>query len=131
MDTKVISVANAVPGMIVADDILTFNNILLIDNGSPLTDRVITRLKFYNIEEIKILYDETAHKIENEVSQPDPVAVPVIAQTKEFKEFNTAMNDFVNSFKTTLNDIFVKGDDVDPVHLLKQVNNVLTKSRNL
>ena len=130
MDTKVISVAYAVAGMIVADDILTFNTILLIDNGSPLTDRVITRLKFYNIEEIKILYDETAHKIENEVSQPDPVAVPVIAQTKEFKEFNTAMNDFVNSFKTSLNDIFVKGDDVDPVHLLKQVNNVLSKSRN-
>lgn len=130
LNTKVISVANAVPGMIVADDILTFNNILLIDSGSPLTDRVITRLKFYNIEEINILYDETAQKIEKEVTKQAPVAVPVVSQTQEFKEFNGAMNDFVKSFKTSLNDIFVKGDDVDPVHLLEQVNHVLSKSRN-
>lgn len=130
LETKIISVTNAVPGMIVAEDILTFNNILLIDSGSPLTDRVITRLKFYNIEEIKILYDETAHKIESKAAQPTSVAVPLIAQTKEFKEFNTAMNDFVNSFKTSLHDIFVNGEDVDPVHLLKQINNVLSKSRN-
>ena len=68
MKTKAISVNSAVPGMIVAEDILTFNNILLIDSGSPLTDRVITRLKFYNIEEITILYDENTHHIENDIS---------------------------------------------------------------
>lgn len=130
METKVISVDSAVPGMIVAEDILTFNNILLIDSGSPLTDRVITRLKFYNIDEISILYDEKAHKMEKETAAPNPVATYVIAQTKEFKEFNSAMNDFVKSFKTSLNDIFVNGEDVDPVHLLEQVNHILSKSRN-
>ena len=87
LETKAISVNSAVPGMIVAEDILTFNNILLIDSGSPLTDRVITRLKFYNIEEITILYDENTHHIENDISVANPVATPVVAQTKEFKEF--------------------------------------------
>ena len=130
LKTKAISVNSAVPGMIVAEDILTFNNILLIDSGSPLTDRVITRLKFYNIEEITILYDENTHHIENDISVANPVATPVVAQTKEFKEFNSEMNEFVKSFKTTLNDIFINGDDVDTVALLKQVNHILSKSRN-
>ena len=48
--TEFIAVSDALPGMIVASDIYTFNNILLIDKGASLTDRVITRLMFYNID---------------------------------------------------------------------------------
>ena len=129
MKTKVISVNNAIPGMIVADDILTFNNILLIDSGSPLTDRVITRLKFYNIDEITILHNE-----EDEITEDTPITPQVttsaIIPSKEFREFNNAMTDFVHSFKTSLNDIFINGEDVDTDNLLLQVNNILSKSRN-
>ena len=55
LNTKFIPVSDAIPGMIVAEDIYTFNNILLIDRGASLTDRVITRLMFYNIEQIEIV----------------------------------------------------------------------------
>ena len=94
MKTKVISVNNAIPGMIVAEDILTFNNILLSDSGSPLTDRVITRLKFYNIDEITIIYDEEETALEEPTVSTPTLSTSNVIPSKEFKEFNTAMTDF-------------------------------------
>ena len=40
----------ASPGMVIANDIYTFNNQLIIPTGTVLTDKVITRLKFYSIK---------------------------------------------------------------------------------
>ena len=58
MALKTISTNEAVPGMIVSQDIYTFNNQLLIGARTPLTDRIITRLKFYSIGEIEIIEGE-------------------------------------------------------------------------
>ena len=39
----------AVPGMIVANDIYTMNNQLIITKGTELNEKVITKLRFYSI----------------------------------------------------------------------------------
>ena len=54
MKTQRIPTSQAAPGMIVADDVYTFNNQLIISAGTSLTDKMITRLKFYSIKNVLI-----------------------------------------------------------------------------
>ena len=54
MNTKIINTALVVPGMKVAQDVHSFSDQLIIPAGTVLTDRIITRLKFYMVPEIRI-----------------------------------------------------------------------------
>lgn len=56
MKTFHINLSLAEPGMVVAEDIYSSNDQLIISEGSALTDHVITRLKFYAITSFRI-YD--------------------------------------------------------------------------
>ncbi|MBD5465331.1 MAG: hypothetical protein HDR22_05865, partial [Lachnospiraceae bacterium] len=46
---KKINVADLIPGMITAEDVYTYNNQLIVQKGTELTDKTITRLEFYSI----------------------------------------------------------------------------------
>ncbi|MBE5960414.1 MAG: hypothetical protein E7256_03355 [Lachnospiraceae bacterium] len=48
----------AIPGMVVGEDIYTFSNQLIIPKGSRLSDKMISRLKFYSIPELVIESEE-------------------------------------------------------------------------
>jgi hypothetical protein len=61
MKTAKIPVSQLTPDMIVADSVYTFNNQLIIQEGTRLSDKIITRLKFYSIDLIRILVEETEH----------------------------------------------------------------------
>ncbi len=133
MHTKTIAVSEAQPGMLVANDIYTFNNKLLISSNTPLSDRIITRLKFYAISEIEII-DDGGAKTEEELGIPKgeegKTYSSVIRLTPEYHQFSEAMQEFTSDFKTSLNDIFINGKDVDTNKLLMQVDDVLSESRN-
>ena len=58
MNTKIIPTEEAVPGMIVAEDILGLQDYLIIPANSELTNHSITRLKFYAVDQISIIVDE-------------------------------------------------------------------------
>lgn len=53
-----ISISQAVPGMMAAVDVYTFNNQLIIAKGTKLTDTIITRLKFYSVTDLNILSED-------------------------------------------------------------------------
>jgi putative nucleotidyltransferase with HDIG domain len=144
MSTVIISTNEVVPGMVVAQDIYTFSNQLLIGARTPLTDRIITRLKFYAIGEIEILDDEEAATVngnEEYLQHKDkPILFPEsvdispthledVAATEEFKNFSKSYEDFSEEFKTSLDDVISKGKDVNTTKLLMQVNSVLSEGR--
>ena len=58
MKTKTIATKEAVPGMIVAEDIFGLQDYLIIPAHSELTNHSITRLKFYAIQQIEIETNE-------------------------------------------------------------------------
>lgn len=151
MGLKIISTNEAVPGMIVSQDIYTFNNQMLIGARTPLTDRIITRLKFYSINEVEIIEDDSLVK-EEPISPPNQEANPVlksstitgmsnsansvfyshmdeVKSSEEFKKFSASYEDFSEEFKSSLNDIVSKGKDVNTTKLLMQINSVLKESR--
>lgn len=71
--------------MIVAEDIYSFTDQLIIGVGTPLTDRIITRLKFYSIDTLLVYQTEgaktaakpaaSAHQPAAENKPPVPEAV--------------------------------------------------------
>ena len=52
MKTTRIFASQAVPGMVVAEDVYTFNNQMIIAAGTTLDDKMITRMKFYSVATI-------------------------------------------------------------------------------
>ena len=58
MNTTRIFASQAVPGMVVAEDVYTFNNQLIIAAGTTLDDKMITRMKFYSVATIVIKKEE-------------------------------------------------------------------------
>lgn len=128
MKIKTISIRQAKPDMIVATDIYNDSNQLVISKGIALTDRIITRLKFYSIKTLPIIIiEKTGEKelVDNLTSQSQ--------RTKEsvtFKKFKTSFTDSVQSFKGELNKLSSNDSDVDIPILLEHTNSILKNCRN-
>lgn len=118
------------PGMKAAEDVYTYNNQLIITANTVLTDKIITRLRFYSVTDIKIAVEDNA---------PDEIpAVPMREQTylqkkresTEFRLFLKDMEASVNNFKTNLKMISEKTPTLDTDLLVYDVKSVLSKCRN-
>ena len=59
-----IDVAELVPGMVVAENIISFSNQLIYPAGYRLTDKAITKLTFYSVPFVCV-EDESDHFIQN------------------------------------------------------------------
>ena len=129
LKTEFIPVSDAMPGMIVASDIYTFNNILLIDKGASLTDRVITRLMFYNIDEIEIVSSPDLDILSDNFDL-DSLDTVSEEEKKVIAEFSKTTSECVSSFKASLSNTFVDNKELDTVQLLDELNGLLTKTRN-
>ena len=128
-----ISMRQAKPGMIVADDIYNSSNQLVISKGIMLTDRIITRLKFNSIIEFNIIVSEG-----KDTSEPQKAPEPVIEisysekvrTSAEFKEFQQSFNQKVDSFKGELDKLSDANEPIDISGLLEHTSDLLEKSRN-
>lgn len=130
MHWKKIQTNQAVPGMIAAEDIYTYNNILIISRNTSLTDRIITRLKFYSIYEIPVfIKDEVKTNVTPESEEQDTYYSSV-RNTPEYKQFHQSYMSTVGSFKESIDDVIINGKDIDTTSLLFDTNRVLGQSRN-
>lgn len=133
MELKKIYTSQAVPGMIVANDVYTFNNQLIISQNTRLTDRIITRLKFYSVYDIPIFIND---EVELREKQPDAKEADSesyyesVRKTPEFKSFNSSFTTSVNDFKEVADEVVTKNADINESILYSQTKKVLDKSRN-
>lgn len=130
MKTKRILVDQAVPGMIVASDVYSFNNLLILNKETTLTDRIITRLKFYSINDFSVFID---------IGKPTEINIkhaPIISHTKEirespeFKQFNQTFVKTLDSFRDTLDDTVGNKLSLDAETLFDSAMTILSESRN-
>lgn len=128
MKIKKITTAKAVPGMIVADDIYTDNNQKIISKDTYLTDRIITRLKFYAIREFTITEPEDKDKAPIEKKQLS--YSERVRNTIEFKKFNSTFLATAKEFKASLDSIINVGSEVNIDNLLTETNTILSHCRN-
>lgn len=127
---KKINVANLIPGMITAEDIYTYNNQLIVQKGTELTDKTITRLEFYSIINVWIEEEEPVSKtslqqIADEEKWPYS---KLIQATPEFKEYKANFDDLVEDFSQYLNDVVNKSIPIEPTEILKRTVGLLDTS---
>lgn len=127
MKTKRILTSRAKPGMVIAEDVYTYNNQLIIGKDTMLTNRAITRLKFYSITDIKIHLDVVKMEpIETQISFTEE-----IKQTFEYQAFAEKHSAMVSNLKTQLGSFVNKeSDTIDIDTLSTYIQEVIAETRN-
>jgi hypothetical protein len=115
--------SQAIPGMIVAENIFTQDNHLIISEDTKLTDKIITRLEFYSIFDISV-YSDT------DISDAEPELVKntyydEIRKSEAFQRFHLAYMNAVAEFKNTFDHIVSEQEEIDTDKLLSDVSKIL------
>lgn len=127
----------AEPGMTLGKDIVN-SGYLIAEKGTVLTDRVITRLKFYSISEIVIVVSEdqqTAEvqkQVDSKATPSDSVASYVgrIKASPEYRIFTQTFYSSFISFKGQLNEVVENKAPLQTDLLLADVSKIFASCKN-
>ena len=120
-----------VPGMVVAEDVYTYNNQLVLLKDTELTDKAITKLEFYSILSIRIKGDSAPVSESADDVPPEEMSYSQrIKASPEFKEFKQSFENSVDDFRGQVNDILTvsPGNSVDTDALLDNTNSLISKA---
>ena len=113
-----IDVAELVPGMVVAENIISFSNQLIYPAGYRLTDKAITKLTFYSVPFVCV-EDESDHFTYSEMKSYSER----VRSTPEFQHFAEEFEKDVYKFKNFLNDVVEKNVPLDIHDILQDIFN--------
>lgn len=148
MAAKRILTSRAAENMVVADDVYTTDDKLVIPEGTVLTEEIIKSLKEYGIFAIRIKVDEEDEgtPLENDSEEEETketVETPKrrtqeeqqnylrqIKESKEFEEFHSAFIDSVDNLKSLFNKVVMHNEEIDSKAILEDVENVVDRGRN-
>ena len=121
---------NLIPGMVVSEDVYTYNNQLVLLKDTELTDKSITKLEFYSILSVRVKEDIGASTPLEEISKEEMSYSQRIKASPEYKEFKANFEGAVDQFKGQVNNLLTtsKGSKVDTDGLLKDTNDLLVKT---
>lgn len=123
-----ILMSQAVPGMIVAEDVFTKDDHLIIGKDTTLTDKMITRLTFYSILDLKVysISQETNH----DISLEKDTYYEKIKASESFQRFHLAYQNAVGDIKDTLDQAITSNIDLDINHLLEETTKILKQCKS-
>ncbi len=119
---KRVNTSDLVPGMVTAEDVLNYNNQLILPKGLILTDKTITKLAFYSILQIRV-EDESVET--NDDSFYEPSYSEKIKQSPEFIRFKKEFETDVDNFKNVVNEVVEKGTSFHIDQLMNHTLNIL------
>lgn len=111
--------------MTVASDVYTSNNQLIITKGTLLNDKLIARLRFYNIYGLLVY-----RKDNNPEAIKEESYLEMVRSTPDFKKFNHSYLDTVNNVENNFNHITQGSGEFDVDNLLSETNRILKEGRN-
>jgi putative nucleotidyltransferase with HDIG domain len=123
MNIRKILVSQALPGMMVAADIFTKDNHLIIAKDTTLTDKIITRLEFYSVFDLFIF--DVSSNFQGEISIEKNTYFETIKKSESFRRFHMAYKSAVESFKNSLDHIVLEQKEIDTDQLLSDVSKIL------
>lgn len=125
MEAVRIRTDQAAVGMIVAADIYSSNDQLIITKGTRLDERMITRLRFYNIYGLYIYNGDPEEEATKEESY-----IEALRSTPEFKKFNRTYVESVNKVENNFQSIIDGEVQLDIERLLEETDKVLREGRS-
>ncbi len=116
-----------VPGMIISEDVYTYNNQLILPKDMVLTDKAITKLEFYSILSVRIK-EETANITPDTVPQKEASFSEKIKASAEYRKFKKTFDESVESFSSSINDIVTRRSNghVDTETMLAEPTKLLS-----
>ena len=152
MAAKRILTSRATQNMIVADDVYTSDDKLVIPEGTVLTEDIIDSLKEYGVFAIRIKVDddgnnaaaenekvtpagdealnEQRQEIKNSAKQEHESFLKQVKESKEFEVFHSAFVDSVDNLKNVFSKVVMHNEQIDGESILSDVENVVSKGRN-
>ena len=152
MAAKRILTSRATQNMIVADDVYTSDDKLVIPEGTVLTEDIIDSLKEYGVfairnkvdddgnnaaaENEKVMPDgeevlkEQRQEIKNSAEQEHESFLKQVKESKEFEVFHSAFVDSVDNLKNVFSKVVMHNEQIDGESILSDVENVVSKGRN-
>lgn len=125
---KRLSILQLVPGMIVAQPVLSYDKQQVLPAGTVLTDKLITKLDLYGI--ITVYVQDTVPDAENlPIAPREPSYSQRIKSSESFQKFKTGYDLNVDSFRTVVNDVLQRNAPLDVTTLLNDTLSMLSKDR--
>ena len=118
-----LEISELAPGMIVAENIMSFRDELIYPAGYRLTPKAITKLRFYSVPFICIEDDNDRFSYEEIKTYSERVR-----STPEFQQFAEEFEKDVYKFKNALNDVVEKNAPLDIHDLLQDTLALLHNS---
>ena len=121
---KKLSTLQLVPGMIVADDVMTPNHQMVLPKDTLLTDSLITKLELYGILTVHVKDDVIPP--ESEPLPGIPSYFERIKSSPEFQAFKASYEIEADAFKNMINNVVKKHTQLDISELLNRSLRMVT-----
>lgn len=116
-----ISLQQVRSGMITADDILSPSGQRIIEKNTTLNQRLISRLKLYNIKRVCVIITEDVAQELNAKAEKNKPLNPE-KNTQEFKTFHRTYQDMANDLEAAFQTIIENPySDYDPSPIIEQI----------
>lgn len=126
MEALRIRTDEAVAGMIVAADIYSSSDQLIIAKGTKLDERMITRLRFYNIYGLFVYIG----KPEEEEFHKEESYIEALRSTQEFKKFSRTYVKSVGKVENSFQDIINSENETNFDNLMDEIDRILKEGRS-
>jgi len=120
---KRINTSALVPGMIIAEDVFTYSNQMILAKGLVLTDKAITKLEFYSI--LNVLVENDVAPVKKAAVEDDTPYSQKVKNSTEFKEFKAKFDLEIMSFQKSINSIISKNEPFNADYLYAQATSLI------
>lgn len=127
---KRLSTLQLLPGMVVAQDVLSFNRQLVMAKGTILTDKLITKLDLYGI--LTVFVEDAVAETDEPIAAPEekgPSYSERVQKSPVFKKFKADYELNVDSFKDVLNSVVERNIELDVNTLLKNTLDMIADGK--
>lgn len=108
---KRVTTSSLVPGMVVAEDVFSYNNQLIIPKGLILSDKTITKLEFYSIIYVQI--EDNVVKLPEESIIDNRSYAERFRESEEFQAFKKNYDEEIDSFRSLINKVVTENAILD------------------
>jgi len=123
MNTVKILTSQAVPGMVVSEDVYTKDLHLIISKDTTLTDKIITRLNFYSITDLYVYSDDNL--VKTEADYFENTFYSELKKSEAFSRFYKAYHKSANRLKNSMDDFLNNRDELEADKLMSEVRSIL------
>lgn len=124
-----IQIDELIPGMIIAKDVYSLDDQLVLPEGFTLTDRTITRLAYYTVPHVYIKDEDDSLMLEVPTPNTETSHSVFVRKSPEFQKFSAEFKQDVSHFKSIVNDVVEKNAPLDVDLLLQDTLSLLDTAR--